>query len=762
MRKFPMILQLALILFCVMAIPLVIVTWFSGAQIVRNSEEAIAESSLAGLNASQMLNENALNNIAQNTVRFASAGTFDRIRSIESYVKLNAEYQNVRNANTILNELVTLNQSIDGIYSSFFYLNDADYVVSSDKGIIKLANYESIDWMGQALQERIGIQGVWYPRMNGAGIHIISFIFPLNSLSTATQGTIVINLKESQVEKYLNTSNFGNQNYWLMKANGIIISQTDKQLLLTNGNEDPELQSILEQQSTEGYEVREVDHNRLMYVWSRSNELGWINVSKYSVDELMRNTHILQKKIIVLNLVILFLGSILTVIVATWLSNPVRKLVRTVRERVHLGDGSRTNELAFLEKAFRRMQEDEEELHRLLDEKEHDVQKAAIQNLLRGEVTREIEDIFQAPYYLVVVASIDRYREYMNRTNPETRKYHRYALISQYDGLFPYDVITRCVYQGDGQFVMIINFNQELYADNGKVIAAILGIIKQQAVKTLEHSVTIGVSRCSDDIGTVPNQLAEAMEAIKQRMVAGSGCILHWKNEMAQSTKYIYPANREMRILNFIDNRSLHQIKEELDSIRNEIQTAEHVSFDNILFIYNQLAGATIKHLRENNVNTTRIFTKRGSIYAALASCDTLSEIEEHLYSFYSEIIKYFTSASESKESNHGERIVHYLNENYYKDIVFEEMAKEIGISYSYMRKIAYEMTGLSLVDYLNKLRIDKAKDMLMDSGQTIAQIASEVGYYNVRSLNHYFRKFEGMPPSSFKAAKMNGIKPID
>ncbi|MGO4372219.1 AraC family transcriptional regulator, partial [Paenibacillus sp. MCAF20] len=203
---------------------------------------------------------------------------------------------------------------------------------------------------------------------------------------------------------------------------------------------------------------------------------------------------------------------------------------------------------------FRRMQDDEEELHRLLDEREHGVQDLAIQNLLRGEATAHIEDLFLAPYFLIAVVSIDSYRDYISRTNPETRKYHRYSLISQYDKLFPYDAITRCVYQGDGHFVLIINHEQELYANDGKVIAAILGVIKDKAIETLEHSVTIGVSSRSDSIVAVSDQFAEAAEAIKHRMVAGSGCILHWTEEMSRNKKYFYPANSEMRILNFIDN----------------------------------------------------------------------------------------------------------------------------------------------------------------------------------------------------------------
>ena len=78
MKRFPMMLQLALILFCVMAIPTATLTWYSGAQILGNSEHAIAESALAGLNANRNLNENTLYILAQNTIRLAATHFFER------------------------------------------------------------------------------------------------------------------------------------------------------------------------------------------------------------------------------------------------------------------------------------------------------------------------------------------------------------------------------------------------------------------------------------------------------------------------------------------------------------------------------------------------------------------------------------------------------------------------------------------------------------------------------------------------------------
>ena len=71
------------------------------------------------------------------------------------------------------------------------------------------------------------------------------------------------------------------------------------------------------------------------------------------------------------------------------------------------------------------------------------------------------------------------------------------------------------------------------------------------------------------------------------------------------------------------------------------------------------------------------------------------------------------------------------------------------------MRKIVYETTGTSLIDYLNLRRIEKAKELLLESGMTVKQIAAEVGYGNVQSFNRFFRKYEGMPPSSYKASKL-------
>lgn len=749
-KQVPIILQMSLILFFVMAIPITILTWYSDKEILHNSENVIAESSLAELNATRRLNETTLHNNSQAVGGLKVTKVFDLIRYFDTYDELNANYDNVSSALEVQHELLNLNQKIAGVYSSYFYLSDSDYVISTDQGITPLDHYESTDWMKEALSKTTGIGGVWYPRKLESGINVVSYVLPLNRLSTPTRGTIVLNLKESHIADYFQSSGEDKRGYFLMEDDGTIISHEDKSLLLTDGHHLPFIEEMIQSSSQQGYSFHDSGNERLMYTWARSQQLGWWHVNIYSMDELMTKSHMLQRSIIVLTIIIIFIGAVLTFLIANWFSKPVRELARTVRNRRDL-EVSNRNELVFLEAAFKRMQKEEEELYTLLKAREVDARSLAIHNLLRGEVTPQIHELFPLPYFSIVIVSIDQYREYNSQTNPEARSYHRYVFISKCDTLFPNMIHVQTVYQGEGCFVIVLNDNCDQFNRSNIELQTALTDIQSSAFEIFGHTVTLGVSSRGESGSEVPNQVSEAMEVIKKRMTEGSSGIFFWEKRADKDFKYMYPTNSERRIVNYLTTGDIASILIELQVIRQEIQSAEYISYDNILFIYNQLIGLTIKYLRENNINTARIFAGQRDIYSAIASIDTLDDMEEYLNSFFTDIGQHLSHFC--PQDSYGEVIIYYLQEHFCEDISFQDLAKEIGISYSYMRKIVYELTGKTLIDYTNMLRIEKAKQILCQEPRlTLTQVAEQVGYYNVQSLNRFFRKYEGMSPGNYKA----------
>ena len=756
MKRVPIILQFAAVLFIIIAILTIILTTYSSNLIVDYSEQAIAESSMSSLEASRRLNENAVENIAKATVRLASTYNFAQFRNYPDYESLRSNYSYMSEVQNLHHELKFIKSSFDGIHSVCFYLDESDYIVATDSGIAQIQPREAVGWIPKDPDEDKTIYGKWYHRstLGAASQTFLSFVLPLNRLTTSAKGTIIVNLQERQIAEHLQPSSEYSVNRLsiLVDQDGIILSHPDKSLLFENSSTLPHIADLLGREELSGYSYLETQGERQLYTFVKSKETGWTYIGIYSMDFLTAQADAARQSMNLTMIVMIIFGAMLAVFAAVWMSHPARKLARAVRDAKAL-DMPIKNELAFLSSAFIQIQQEEEMLSRRLKQHEQDSESILLLALLRGDIDKSVsgeavERIFPHPMYITSVIVIDEYSSYVGATNAEMRMYHRLLFLPKCEAAFQDGIQGRCVYRGEGTFGLIVNF------ENGNAVAAVsetmkaIASVKDFAKDIFGKTVTIGVSEICDTYCDIFLRAADALEATKRRIVHGSNSIIHWKPEYGRSIKYIYPVNSEQRIINYLSANNIGMINQELKEIRNMIVSEEYVSFDNILFIYNQIVGAAIKYLGENNIGTSRVFAYRGNVYAAVASFDTLEEIEKYMQGFFEDILSFLHYQDDSGIPS---RILRYLNEHYREDIVFEEMASRIGISYSYMRRLVKEVTGKSIIDYINALRIQDAKRLLKETDMGIAQIAHEVGYRNIQSLNRFFRKYEGMSPSEYK-----------
>ena len=97
-------------------------------------------------------------------------------------------------------------------------------------------------------------------------------------------------------------------------------------------------------------------------------------------------------------------------------------------------------------------------------------------------------------------------------------------------------------------------------------------------------------------------------------------------------------------------------------------------------------------------------------------------------------------------------RIINYLNENYEHKISLEQIAHNMYLSPVYISKIFKEETGESPINYLIKIRLEKAKDILLNSdSNSIKNIANQVGYDDVYHFSKLFKKYYGISPLYYK-----------
>ncbi len=100
---------------------------------------------------------------------------------------------------------------------------------------------------------------------------------------------------------------------------------------------------------------------------------------------------------------------------------------------------------------------------------------------------------------------------------------------------------------------------------------------------------------------------------------------------------------------------------------------------------------------------------------------------------------------------------INYLKENCSTKLNLDEISQHSFLSKSYYSAQFKKVTGLSVFEYLQKLRMEKACRLLLESGEKIASIAVSIGYSDYRFFNRTFKKIMGVTAQEYR--RMRGVQ---
>jgi two-component system response regulator YesN len=99
------------------------------------------------------------------------------------------------------------------------------------------------------------------------------------------------------------------------------------------------------------------------------------------------------------------------------------------------------------------------------------------------------------------------------------------------------------------------------------------------------------------------------------------------------------------------------------------------------------------------------------------------------------------------------EDVKNFIKENIETELELEKVANNFGLSVYYFSRTFKEVTGINYSEYVNKCRIDIAKELLSTGEMNVKEVCYKVGYNDPNYFSKVFKKYEGISPVNFKIA---------
>jgi len=446
----------------------------------------------------------------------------------------------------------------------------------------------------------------------------------------------------------------------------------------------------------------------------------------------------------------------------------ISSLMRTIAEKLSIPVEKKNNEYAFIESVLTNTINENKEISGKLKQQNTIIRDNLIIKLLKGRYNESVAiyeslsamDVnIDSGCFAVMAFYIDNYDEFAKMPasyNDDELKLVEFIICNVIEELINRDNYCYTV-NVDDILTSLVSFKN---LQGGREVEELLSVARD-AQKFINENFniyfTIAISNVHDSVSQIPTAYGECMEALEHRMVMGSGKIICYRDIMGNRNvnsgySYYYPMLVEQQLINFIKagdfNGATGIVEEVLKSNFEEgtrsIQLAKCVMFN--------LTGTILKTMNDLSAHYRSDILGELNPAERLLGCETVDEMVNEMSGILKRVCEYIQSEKRNESSNFFEKVRVFISNNY-KDINLSvgAIGEYFDITPAYASKLFKEQTGESILDYMNKIRVEKSKELLSEMEYTIQGVADMVGYNDVKTFTRYFKRYEGITPGKFK-----------
>ncbi len=316
--------------------------------------------------------------------------------------------------------------------------------------------------------------------------------------------------------------------------------------------------------------------------------------------------------------------------------------------------------------------------------------------------------------------------------------------------LCPHCTDMEIYFQGSMVWGLLNYPNEKRSAVRRQLKAVLDELMVQKTVFPQEF--TIGIGTVEESAAALPRSREAARCAVSQRLVEGTGKLLEKPPQKpCGSGEYTYPSEIRKAMENGIEILDTDQVLGAVTALQQSAERCENATGEEMLFLTGELCKTYVQLVRNLHFDQgdaeelyTLFLQKSDSCCSAGALWDCLRQI-------ISDSMESIAGQRRQEETKPIRAAKKYIQECYQNPVTLEEVSAVVGFNATYFSTLFKKETGQNFLEYLSEIRMDKAKELLKETGFSVAQICELVGYSDLKYFTKSFKKSTGIKPGEYR-----------
>lgn len=270
-----------------------------------------------------------------------------------------------------------------------------------------------------------------------------------------------------------------------------------------------------------------------------------------------------------------------------------------------------------------------------------------------------------------------------------------------------------------------------------------------------------GIGRCVYRIRDIQQSYLDANKAFSLRYFENSDQFLSYQdvlNIKAQIGDRIKVSELNLeqldrnRLEDFLKRGTIHDVDEFVDRYFDGFGSEAMSSTIFRHFIIMDGYSTIMKFLKSLKYPKDKINNRLKNVNSITDQLTSLEECSEFYKLILKEAIDLRNKSSQKRYVVLMEQAKEYMKSNFaMSDLTLDKVASTVNISPNYFSSLFNQETGMTFIEYLTEIRMEKAKDYLRCSGKKITEIGYLVGYLDSHYFSYIFKKTQNCTPSEYR-----------